>query len=425
MAMQVNDFKISVNINDTFGDSINFTSLSDLIKKCKIEGKYWDGEIEKLKKSGVAICGHISAGRKMSVLASQLASLDVGSIKDVNMDVNFFVENNAITDFIWKSNKATKAILEINEKMGAKEAQAFIDLLKGGSGGVVNSKKLFEVYLYSVIHDGNFDFGRIVKSFRSSAIEAINDLHLVVEDGRIEAKSLLNDLDEWKESSRNSWNDFLYKVNEDKNIVFESVKNEYNLLKNEVDMNFDVEKSNLSLFVSNSTKEIENYKKKIGELEDLYRQQLKLKKPVEYWSARASRLKKQGLVALLASSVVAVSSGFLFYFIFSDWLAGVPQKVSTSTIQGGIIFACLAATIAYLLKIFSKLIFSSFHLMRDAEEREQLTYLYLALINESAVSKDESAIVLQSLFSRSESGLLTNDSSPTLPTISEVIKKPS
>ncbi len=93
-----------------------------------------------------------------------------------------------------------------------------------------------------------------------------------------------------------------------------------------------------------------------------------------------------------------------------------------STIQGAILFGSFAATYAYLLKVISRLAFSSFHLMRDAEEREQLTYLYLSLTNESVIDKDSRDIILQALFSRSETGLLAQEHGPTMPGIGEAMK---
>lgn len=73
------------------------------------------------------------------------------------------------------------------------------------------------------------------------------------------------------------------------------------------------------------------------------------------------------------------------------------------------------AIYAYVLRLLSRLTFSSFHLMRDAEEREQLTYLYLALSNDAKVDEKSREIVLQALFSRSETGLLTNEHGPVMP----------
>lgn len=73
--------------------------------------------------------------------------------------------------------------------------------------------------------------------------------------------------------------------------------------------------------------------------------------------------------------------------------------------------------IAYSIRAVSKIMFSSYHLARDAEEREQLTHVYLALIKEDAADQKDRSIILQALFSRADTGLLKDVSSPTMPGI--------
>ena len=51
----------------------------------------------------------------------------------------------------------------------------------------------------------------------------------------------------------------------------------------------------------------------------------------------------------------------------------------------------------------------------DAQERHQLTYQYLSLLQANAIEEKDREIILQSLFSRADTGLLKGDSSPTMP----------
>ena len=78
------------------------------------------------------------------------------------------------------------------------------------------------------------------------------------------------------------------------------------------------------------------------------------------------------------------------------------------------ILTVITSVLVYLVRYFMKIAMSSFHLARDAKERENLSHFYLALIEEGAVSDKERAIVLNALFSRSDSGLLKGDSAPTM-----------
>lgn len=63
--------------------------------------------------------------------------------------------------------------------------------------------------------------------------------------------------------------------------------------------------------------------------------------------------------------------------------------------------------------------FSSFHLGRDAKEREQLTLVYLALSKGGDVTKHERELVINSIFSRSDTGLIKSEK-----TQSEILSSP-
>ncbi len=110
----------------------------------------------------------------------------------------------------------------------------------------------------------------------------------------------------------------------------------------------------------------------------------------------------------------AVTIIFFSYF-FISWLLGLKTEIKLNTLEGIILFGVIISSFAILIRTFSRLAFSSFHLQRDSEEREQLTHLYLALSNETDIDVDSRKIVLQALFSRAETGLLGHENGPTMP----------
>lgn len=169
----------------------------------------------------------------------------------------------------------------------------------------------------------------------------------------------------------------------------------------------------------------EDWIKKISTLENTYEEKLRLSKPAEYWKNKASTLKKSGdnwrcyLIILIMIGLIG------FGILLFVWISHQSElnKVGIESIQGLAFFITILSIYAFALKSVSKIVFSTYHLQRDAEEREQLTYLYLSLINEGAEFDAESRnIVLQSLFSRVDSGLISGDSSPTMPGLHEIIK---
>ena len=161
--------------------------------------------------------------------------------------------------------------------------------------------------------------------------------------------------------------------------------------------------------------EVLNRKAKIQELENLYQEKLRLQKPAEYWKKAAKNFRLEGVFCAGLLIISLVLGAVYLSALFTDWLKVQELPVQLNMIQGIVIFATLLAVYAFLIRVLSRFAFSAFHLMRDAEEREQLTYLYLSLINEKKIDEKSRDIILQALFSRSETGLLTGDSAPTMP----------
>ncbi|MBL0083889.1 MAG: hypothetical protein IPP37_16370 [Saprospiraceae bacterium] len=169
--------------------------------------------------------------------------------------------------------------------------------------------------------------------------------------------------------------------------------------------------------------------KRVKELEDTYREKLKLEEPAQYWSERAEKLRKQGWIALsLIIIIVGISCWSLAEIL---WTAPVQIYESwfgedkSAAVRWSIIYITLISFIAYAIRALTKFMFSSFHLARDCEERHTLTYFYLSLLKDSNVDENERQLIMQSLFSRAETGLLKDDSSPTMPSdaIGKIISK--
>ena len=168
--------------------------------------------------------------------------------------------------------------------------------------------------------------------------------------------------------------------------------------------------------------------KKFTELENTYNSKLQLEAPVKYWNDRITKYKKNGwwwFGAFLI--IIVVMLGYLSYFVVNINTTSfiVDGKFNPDSIKSILTFLTAVSFGAYLIKVFSKLTFSNFHLQRDSEERLQLTMVYLALLKDGThqASPEDKKIILQSIFGRVETGLLGMDSSPTIPGINTVIEK--
>lgn len=201
--------------------------------------------------------------------------------------------------------------------------------------------------------------------------------------------------------------------------------NNYNQVYNEkLDeiLKFKEEKENLfAEWFNVSTRNYEIFykesKQNTLDLERTYEEKLRLEKPAEYWRLRAEKLNKEGRYYFNGMIVIIALFGVSLYVL----LLVAPQGMLTSfeepssAIKWSIMSILFVSLVFYGVRLTQKIAFSTFHLARDAEEREQLTYVYLSLLKDNTVDVEEKKLILQALFSRAETGLLKDDSSPTMP----------
>ena len=164
---------------------------------------------------------------------------------------------------------------------------------------------------------------------------------------------------------------------------------------------------------------------KIKELEKIYEEKLRLEKPAKYWQKKSTTYYDQGnkaksslyliigISCVLLSVILITSPDYIFNTVFEG------NKIAI--VRWSIIFVTLISLIAFAIRALTKYMFSAYHLARDAEERHTLTFFYLSLLKDTEVKDDDRKLILQSLFSRAETGLLKEESSPTMP--SNVVNK--
>lgn len=158
-------------------------------------------------------------------------------------------------------------------------------------------------------------------------------------------------------------------------------------------------------------------------LEHTYQEKLRLEKPATYWKTKASNYFRQGVWWSIILGVILAIGFIAFSIFFNSWLQGQKTGVDLNSLQGAVLFITIISIYALTLKTLAKMVFSSFHLQRDAEEREQLTHVYLALTHEKDELDIEARnIILQALFSRADTGLLGSDSGPTMPGVHEIFR---
>lgn len=182
----------------------------------------------------------------------------------------------------------------------------------------------------------------------------------------------------------------------------------------------DSTNNNFKDLFENTNQEFDNLQNQYGEL-------LKLQEPVKYWRDRAELLNRKANELL--KYIVGISLLFallvygLLWFTPEDLLKSIFSDDKTKAIRWSFVFVIFISIFFVVIRALLKFMFSNFHLARDAEEREKLTYLYISLLSKGDVSEEERKIVFQALFSRSDTGLLKEDSSPTMPGVASFMER--
>ncbi len=151
------------------------------------------------------------------------------------------------------------------------------------------------------------------------------------------------------------------------------------------------------------------------DLEKTYEEKLRLSEPADYWKKMSTSYNKKGIVWLIISATISVATiaGLVLLIINTPNLFE-ENSYWLDLVKDTTLLTIITSIAIYTLRIAIKLAMSSFHLSRDAREREQLSYFYLSLMKTNAVSEKERALIINALFSRSDTGLLKGDSAPTM-----------
>jgi hypothetical protein len=221
----------------------------------------------------------------------------------------------------------------------------------------------------------------------------------------------------------------LENLREEYNNSLNALDSDYNQRISDVKNNYDEFHRGIEEWKTELQQSTESYldEKKVQyeDLKQLYEEKLRLEGPAQYWKNTSDVYERKGK----GWRNWAIGSTCFFIGVFLFILILMP---STNTVLGidfksikfTVIFTVIISLSVFMVNFFIKLSTSSFHLARDAYERYQLTYVYLSLLKEEGITEAERTIVLQSIFSRADTGLLKGDAGPTLPdgnTLSKLI----
>lgn len=209
-----------------------------------------------------------------------------------------------------------------------------------------------------------------------------------------------------------------------------TLENKFSSISTDIEIWFETTKQSLSNWENEKEiaieKSITEGQRRIELTDKTYSDFMSLKAPLQYWEKRIEQYGNSGYLwsFLLAISIMIICCGILKLIYDTPTIfEGNITLLNSVAIKSLLLYATLISFSAYFLRTCSRMIFSAFHLKRDAEERHQLTMVYLSLKERGDISEDERDLIIQAIFSRVETGLLKGDNAPTMPGASSFLEK--
>lgn len=182
------------------------------------------------------------------------------------------------------------------------------------------------------------------------------------------------------------------------------------------------EKKKYNEWFENTSNTMSEFKEKhsneLLNLEETYEEKLKVEKPAEFMLKQAKKYRNSFIIWSIFVVVLAIGLiGLLALVInpqitFEDKLITVNVLSKDMPVYSSVILLAMISLVVYVLRIFIKMAISSKHLMEEYKQKYSLTYFYLSLVNNGNIEDEQSRnIILTSLFTKADTGLIKNDGS--------------
>lgn len=202
-----------------------------------------------------------------------------------------------------------------------------------------------------------------------------------------------------------------------------SKKNDYvnfmNAEKDHYKKWYEESNEQINQLYSNSKKEYDDFlaesKSTIEQIKKTYADELKVEKPAKFMKDKAKSYMWSSIwwgVATVALSVILL----LLMYLILDPDIEMNKKLITiklfsnqMPVYSSIIIFSMIALVIYVIKLFIKMTLSSKHLSEEFHQKYILTYFYLALLNDGKLEQKQADVILATLFSKADTGLIKND----------------
>lgn len=194
---------------------------------------------------------------------------------------------------------------------------------------------------------------------------------------------------------------------------------------NEIQQQFDDKVIELEEF----QKSIYNWQKdkqdRLANLEETYKNKLSLEAPEQLWNERAEEYRKQArswTLALVATVIFLIWISKQLVLVIHNYSLNIKKEIPF--ISESFIFISVISFFIYIVRVLIKIVMSNHHLAAEYKQKAALTRFYQSLTYAGTdIDKEERLIIINSLFSRVDTGLVKTDNSNDSEAILAILSK--
>lgn len=387
--MSNNNFRIV----DILSKDYSISSYEQYIECFSLIYNIYKNNIQEFSKEGKKYKDNINLFIQQALENADEESIESYINDNLSRELGFNTYNRTVNlisiypkSFLMQRECSQEAFINIYEELGYEMLQQYIQLVKSPSNfsSYLNDSKrqilAMKFLLYKTDHHSST---KLKRDLSAKNIFQMNSEHIQESISEIvkEKDDYINYMNEQKDNYNNWFSETENKLNE-----------------------FTAEHSN-----------------KLSNIEKTYEAKLKIEEPAKFMLEQSKKYKKSFYLWNISIVVLSILLLILLAIIvspqvsFNDKLITISVLSKDMPVYSSIILLAMISLVVYILRIFIKMAISSKHLMEEYKQKYSLTYFYLSLVNNGSIKDEKSQnIILTSLFTKADTGLIKNDNSNEL-----------
>ena len=387
--MSNNNFRIV----DILSKDYSISSYEQYIECFSLIYNIYKNNIQEFSKEGKKYKDNINLFIQQALENADEESIESYINDNLSRELGFNTYNRTVNlisiypkSFLMQRECSQEAFINIYEELGYEMLQQYIQLVKSPSNfsSYLNDSKrqilAMKFLLYKTDHHSST---KLKRDLSAKNIFQMNSEHIQESISEIvkEKDDYINYMNEQKDNYNNWFSETENKLNE-----------------------FTAEHSN-----------------KLSNIEKTYEAKLKIEEPAKFMLEQSKKYKKSFYLWSISIVVLSILLLILLAIIvspqvsFNDKLITISVLSKDMPVYSSIILLAMISLVVYILRIFIKMAISYKHLMEEYKQKYSLTYFYLSLVNNGSIKDEKSQnIILTSLFTKADTGLIKNDNSNEL-----------